>query len=287
MTTPKLRPDIDFLRAQSGERRADARLRAHHELELELAARLRTASSLDRSRVYSEVYSTLFANLPDHPQNTKRRSSFARLEAEFRNIARFLHPGSTFLEIGCGDGALAMRVAPQLAESFGMDVTEALIPRRRPANFRFILTDGVTIPLESGAIDFAYSNQLMEHLHPDDAAGQLLEIARVLSPGGHYYCSTPSRASGPHDISRYFGYEARGFHLKEYDYAELWGLFRKAGFRRVEVLVGSGEKSCHAPFPLVRALELLVTVMPRRLRTRIASNRYAAAVLGIQILGMK
>jgi SAM-dependent methyltransferase len=40
----------------------------------------------------------------------------------------------------------------------------------------------------------------MEHLHVEDAEAQLQEIHRVLRPGGHYVCTTPSVITGPHDI---------------------------------------------------------------------------------------
>jgi hypothetical protein len=31
-----------------------------------------------------------------------------------------------------------------------------------------------------------------------------LEINRILKPGGQYLCATPSRVTGPHDISVFF-----------------------------------------------------------------------------------
>src|SRR3712207_8321428 len=49
-----------------------------------------------------------------------------------------------------------------------------------------------------------FRSQLMEHLHPEDAAEQLANIARALAPGGVYVCVTPNRLYGPSDISMYF-----------------------------------------------------------------------------------
>lgn len=277
-----------MLKAQSRETRSDARLRAHYELERELAGRLLNASRDDRSRVYGEVYGELFARLADHPQHTAARHDGSdRIEEEARRVAPWLGRAKTFLEIGCGDAALAFRVAPHVRTSFGLDVTEALVPQQRPQNFRFLRTEGVKAPLATASVDVAYSNQLMEHLHPDDAAAQLREIARVLVPGGVYYCSTPSRASGPHDISRYFDYEARGFHLKEYDYGQLRALFRSAGFRKVDVLLGPAAGARRVPYLAARGFEAAVLSLPKRLRARLTCNRYVAHLLGIQILGVR
>ena len=60
-------------------------------------------------------------------------------------------------------------------------------------NFELIISDGISIPVPAGSIDFAYSNQLMEHLHPDDAESQLENVFTALRPGGAYLCITPNR----------------------------------------------------------------------------------------------
>ncbi len=96
-----------------------------------------------------------------------------------------------------------------------------------------ILSDGTSIPVPPGSIDVAYSNQLMEHLHPDDARAQLLNLNRALKPGGIYVCQTPNRLTGPHDVSRGFDAVATGFHLREYTNGELIALFRECGFEQV------------------------------------------------------
>lgn len=288
MTSISPRRDAERLKASAREERPTARLQAHYELELELASKLMGAAPADRSRVYGEVYGELFARLPDHPQHTAGRHGVSdKLDSEFNRVRPFLREGLVFLEIGCGDAALSCRVAAHVGHSFGMDVTEALAPAKRPPNFTFLRTDGVHIPLETGSVGLAYSNQLMEHLHPDDAAAQLREITRVLEAGGRYYCTTPSRASGPHDISRYFDYEAHGFHLKEYDYGELYALFRAAGFRRVQVRLGGGGRALRAPYLAVRSFEAVVMALPKALRARVALNSYVSQLLGIQIVGVK
>jgi SAM-dependent methyltransferase len=103
-----------------------------------------------------------------------------------------------------------------------------------PANFSLILSDGTTIDVPPDSITVAYSNQLMEHLHPDDALEQLSNIYRALAPGGIYICVTPNRLTGPHDISRHFDPVATCLHLKEYTNTELMALLRRVGFRKAD-----------------------------------------------------
>ena len=82
-----------------------------------------------------------------------------------------------------------------------------------------VLSDGVSVEVPAASVTLAYSNQLMEHLHPDDALVQLRNIVRALAPGG-LYVRHPNRLTGPHDISMYFDRVATGFHLKEYTATE-------------------------------------------------------------------
>ena len=124
-----------------------------------------------------------------------------------------------------------------------------------PGNFRLRLSDGVTVPVPAGSADVVYSHQLMEHLHPDDAAEQLREIVAALVPGGAYVCVTPSRLSGPHDISRHFDAQARGLHLKEYTPTELMALFARAGFAQTRAWITLRGRRLPVPGAWVRSLE--------------------------------
>jgi SAM-dependent methyltransferase len=281
------RPDADRIRKDRNDTRSFERIRAHYELELELAEVLRSASRESRKTVYGDVYRKLFEGLPDHPQNTRRvANSLQRIAPLIAQVKPFLTKDTTFLEVGCGDAALAIAVSGQVRSAYGLDVTDALLPEKRPDNFRYVPTSGVDIGLASHSIDFAYSNQLAEHLHPDDARDQFTEIRRVLRPGGRYYCTTPSRITGPHDISCYFNYDARGFHLKEYDYGSLCRLFLNAGFKRVEVQLRVKGRTFNVPFTLVRAVELAVLAVPVKLRQPLVHNSIAASLFGLVMIGV-
>jgi SAM-dependent methyltransferase len=266
-----LRPDFERTRRLNRERRSPERLAVHYMLERQLAERLREAPSSERARVYSEVYSELFASLPDHPQHAAERASQSqRVAAQLAMLLPLLSGGRRYLEIGCGDAAVTFAMASHVRQAFGLDVTDALIHHSTaPENFRFLRTDGVHIPLPSASVDLAYSNQLMEHLHPDDAEAQLREVARVLAPGGLYLCRTPNRLTGPHDISAYFDYQATGFHLREYDYRSLRRLMKASGFASVRFVVG-GRRRLPMPYALAASMETGLDSLSPELRTRAA-----------------
>jgi SAM-dependent methyltransferase len=285
---PSFRPDFRRQQRIFGDDRPASRVLAHYVLERELSDRLRAAAREARSEVYGEVYHALFAALPDHPQHRVHAARRKRADAELRRIAGRLPPCSVFLEIGCGDAALGFAVARQADRAYGLDVTDALIDfAAAPPNFGFLRTRGVDIPLPACAVDFAYSNQLMEHLHPEDAVDQLMEVHRVLKPGGGYMCITPSRVTGPHDISCYFDYEATGLHLREYDYGALRALFRQAGFRTFSCAASIRGHEIGLPYTLMRAAECGLLALPPRIRTALTGFGPVGAILGLTVIAAK
>ncbi len=195
--------------------RTPDRLKAHYEIERELASRLRRCAPNERLGLYSVVYDELFRRVPDHPMLTRKLDANATLRAvgsQYRLIRQFLRPETEYLEVGPGDCTLAYAVAKEVRSVHAVDVSEVISSSEsRPRNFRLYLSDGVSIPVASESITFAFSNQLMEHLHPDDALTQLRNIHRALARGGTYFCITPSALSGPHDVSRFLTKSPLGF----------------------------------------------------------------------------
>lgn len=285
MNNVHLRPDFDRLKARNGELRSTERLLAHFQLESKLAMRLRHAPRDERPILYQQLYDTLFSALPDHPQNTKTRGA-DRITQQLGMLLPLLPARGTYLEIGCGDAALTFAMAPHCTAAYGVDVTDRLIDSAAaPPNFGFVRTSAVTIDLPAGSVDLAYSNQLTEHLHPDDVAAQLREIHRVLRPGGAYLCRTPSGLTGPHDISVYFAHEALGFHLREYDYRGLAHLFQEVGFRRMRAIMRARGTHTLLPVALMTLLKSTISAMPGALRQRILDISPVRHALGVELIG--
>lgn len=222
--------------------------------------------------MYASVYDELFQRVPSHSQLVEAQNPDARkpvIDAQLRTIQPFLSREMTFLEVGCGDGALSCRVAEHVKQVYALEVSKHVvrIPEGIP-NLQVKLFDGFCIPLSTGSVDLAYSNQVMEHLHPDDAFEELGEIYRVLAPGAKYICITPNRLGGPFDVSRDFDDVATGLHLHEYTVAELVRLFRSVGFRRVRVFLSYEGKvlSPLLPVTLFTAFERAFAKLPSRRR---------------------
>ena len=273
------------------ETRSHERVKEHYRIEKELAARLRSAPREERRRLYTAVYDELFRRVHDHPQLTLRASAASRkaeVAARLKLLHGYLRPDVTYLEVGPGDCALASAVAQRVRKVYAVDVSNEIANGvALPENLELAISDGCTIPVPEGSVDVAYSDQLMEHLHTDDAMEQLGNIYQALTPGGVYICITPNRLTGPHDVSRYFDEVATGFHLREYTVGELTKLFRAAGFRQFKILAGGG--GFHLPVPpvFVEAIEQFLGVLPATFGRTLARGLPLRLILGAKLVARK
>lgn len=288
MFATKLKPKYWRIQRSLKDPRAPERLIAHYVLERQLAEQLREAPAEERTRIAGQVYRRVLAELPDHPMNAAVQQ-LPRPERAARYLLPHLGRDVRFLEIGTGDGRLARYVASKCKSVLAIDVSDFLDPAAdAPENFRFALTPGVTIDAEDGSIDLAFSNQLMEHLHPEDAAAQLREVYRVLRPGGHYICRTPNRMLGPGDISCYFDYVATGLHLKEYTFRELAELMKSTGFRSVKYRIeAAGRVWWEAPASIMIVVESVYSLLTKGAPEALKRNAIASILLGMSAIGRK
>jgi len=113
--------------------------------------------------------------------------------------------GGVVLEIGPGGGRWSEVLQPRADRLVLVDVTERALDlcRERFAgapNVEYILTEGGTLPtVPDGSVDSIWSFDVFVHIAPMDVASYLVEIARVLRPGGIaliHHSGRFSRSSG-------------------------------------------------------------------------------------------
>lgn len=265
-------------------------IRRHYEIETEIARKLSATTRSERLALYSWAYDELFKRVTDHPliAPVSEGERAARIDKELANMGPLLKSGEVYLEIGCGDGDIAAAVAKRVKKVYALDVSSVITSRNAEnENIELVITDGVSIPVPPNSVDFAYSNQLMEHLHPDDALEQLRNVFAALAPGGTYFCITPNRLSGPHDVSRQFDGVATGLHLKEYSISEMNEIFRRIGFVRIRLFLRYSSFSGFLPVWPFRFAEMVLDKLPHRIRKLTTFNRSVRFLLGVKIVGEK
>lgn len=106
-------------------------------------------------------------------------------EAMLADLAAQLRPTDRVLEIGCGTGGVAIRLAPGVAEWTATDFSPEMvaIARAKPAGdkVRFVVADTVQA-LDGGPFDAICAFNIL-HL-VDDLPGTLAHIHTNLTPGG-------------------------------------------------------------------------------------------------------
>ena len=276
------------------EARTSEQIRRHYEVEKELANRLRCASAEERRRMYGSLYDELYRRIDDHPLLARKSlteegiGKSKAISTQLKFLQKFLSRESVFLEIGAGSCVLAFEVAKLVKQVYAVDVSQEMTRRARyPQNFALLLFDGCRVPGDARGVNVAYSHQVMEHVHPDDAIEQLRSIYECLLPGGRYICIVPNRLNGPHDISKYFDKVATGFHMKEYTTSELSRLFTSVGFSKVASYTGARGYYVQFPQFALNILENLLSALPYALRTRIGRAVPVRLFLEIRMVGTK
>ena len=277
----------------------------HWSLERNLTRELLASDAEHRWEVFERCYTALYRELPwlNNLVGTAL-SDVAADDAE--GWARLIGPPPRRVyEVGSGKGRLVTALAER-----GYDCTATEITRERGEKWtaahhplRWTISDGVHLDRfeRPGSYDAVISDQVIEHLHPDDLCEHFRGVLAILKPGGHYVFSTPHAFEGPCDVSRVFGSDhPEGMHLKEYTYGELRTALRSAGFTRIAASFrlprAVRARFGGRPFPIpsraylvyLRCLERVVAPLRLPARRRAARTlRLALWPAGITVLAEK
>jgi SAM-dependent methyltransferase len=239
--------------------RSFEQIRNHFEVERELADRLLRACRSDRTEILLTMYDELFEKVPDHPRLTKREDSQATSVAnqgKFPLLQKWLRPDNVILEFAPGDCRFAFELAKRVQRVYGIDISNQIGENANvPENFQLVVYDGYNADLPDEAIDLAFSDQLIEHFHPEDLEHHFQLVNRLLRKGGVYVFRTPHPFTGPHDVSQYFSETPLGFHLKEWTYTELKNLLKRTGYSEIRGVVVRRKLNVQLPFLIFQMVE--------------------------------
>lgn len=233
-----LKPTKDLWETQMGYQK----LKQYYDMGCENHMALMAESSPERRmELYKKMYDEAFGFLEKHfgLQAFGLGYDEGMLAA---NISVFA--GRDVLDYGCGFGQSTAYLSPHARRVIGLDASTVCIDLAKKAyghlaNVEFMVHQSSVLPLADESLDAVYSNDLFEHMHPDDGVRHLMEIHRILKKGGQYLLWTPAAEVGPSDGTKWFFPTGCGFkpicgHLKEYTGSELAAVVRQAGFSKID-----------------------------------------------------
>lgn len=106
--------------------------------------------------------------------------------------------GDRVLDFGCGVGRLSQALAAHATEVVGVDIAGSMIEQAErlnahPGRVRYQRCDAHRLPFDDGTFDSAVSLMVVQHAPPAVQLRVLLELQRVVRPGGTLVLQIPSR----------------------------------------------------------------------------------------------
>ena len=181
-------------------------------------------------------YEDFWADAPADPEPWEWERRRALLLDEAR-------PGERVLDLGCGAGRFVAALREAGAEPVGVELAEAALERARAnapgADLRLVADDG-SLPLEHASVDLVWCSEVLEHV--PDTAHLLLEVRRVLKPGGRLLVTVPHHGRWKAALIALTRFEAHfdplGQHVRFYTRRSLAATLEHSGFEDVRVRAG-------------------------------------------------
>ncbi len=183
-------------------------------------------------------YEAFWADAPEDPEPWEWKRRRALLLAAVR-------PGERVLDLGCGAGRFVAALRDAGAEPVGVEIAQAALDRAARnaagADLRLLEADG-SVPLEHASVDLVWCSEVLEHVA--DTAHLLLEVRRVLRPGGRLLVTVPFHGRVKAALLALTRFDAHfdplGQHLRFYTRRSLAATLDHAGFEAVDVRPWSG-----------------------------------------------
>lgn len=215
----------------------------HWELEKLLTKELLESNSENRWQIFEKCYNRLYGELwwLNSISTDNIVPPFQRYRMWIDLIGK---PPKRIYEIGSGKGEMIWYLA-----TCGFDCTFTEISHERGQkhvaehpNLSWSNSDGIHLDQfeRCNSYDIVISDQVIEHLHPDELCNHFKGVLSILSNGGKYIFCTPHNYFGPSDISWVFKCnKPMGMHLREYTYQEIKELLELAGFKDIRAVFGT------------------------------------------------
>jgi putative peptidoglycan lipid II flippase len=242
--------------------------------------------------LYTEDYFRNACEGYDEFNETQGERLSRRLAAAFAVAG--VTPGMKVLDVGCGRGEIVRHCARLGADAFGVDYAPVAVAMSQmavatetqaPGKTGIAQSDAKQLPFPNGYFDRALMFDVVEHLYPWELHQAMLEVRRVLKPGGLFVVHTAPNVwydkyaypfvrlfriltgegakypSDPRALNVAVNLEV---HVNEQSGLSLWSGLRRAGFRTKKVWLDSPPQNRNEGAVLAAARAVLFRWPPFR-----------------------
>ncbi len=221
----------------------------HWELEKRLTQKLINSHSENRHKVFEECYSRLYSELKWLNEYATEKISYLEREKDYRVWLALIGSNDKpkkIYEVGSGKAELITYLARNGYSCTATEITQERGEKYSKNKVNWRNSDGVHLGNyeQHNSYDVVISDQVIEHIHPDDTQGHFRGAYEIIKPKGKYIFRVPHKYTGPHDISKIFKCETTmGMHLREMTFYEIRKIVRRAGFSKVGIVLTGSRRS--------------------------------------------
>jgi SAM-dependent methyltransferase len=140
-----------------------------------------------------EIEERYYETIREHPEISNE---------DVQIISRVRPIRKGILDVGCGSGGFLEACSSQPRDAIGLDPSSAAIRRCTSNGLSAIQADATRLPFASESFDVVRAKEIIEHIV--DLRTFMLEVNRVLLPGGVFLSRTPTPMSMLYPVGNFY-----------------------------------------------------------------------------------
>lgn len=138
-------------------------------------------------QLYRDMASSRFTNAFTYGRH--------KIDVALEGATAGLPRGSKLLDVGCGTGQYVAHFRDRGFEATGVEPADGMIEASRRLDASLDIRKGLatSLPFPDATFDFVMAIEVLRYLHRDDVHAALVEMLRVLRPGGVLFVTMVNR----------------------------------------------------------------------------------------------